>query len=110
MKSKTIKIGRHYSIDRSELQAFKDIQCLSLNDAEKEFKKKATDKGWNVIKNGWPDFLIYKDNEIRFIEVKNGKDKLREDQIKMLKTLTKYGLKCYTWHPKTGFKKFREAV
>lgn len=27
-------------------------------------------EGYTVLKNGWPDFLAYRDGEVRFIEVK----------------------------------------
>ena len=75
--------------------------------AEAEFKKQAISKGWNVLKNGWPDYLIYKDNEIAFVEVKDKGDQLRPSQIEMLNLLSKFGFKCFTWRPKKGFKRFK---
>ena len=91
------------------LKPSKDLErILSLySDAEHRFKQQAIDKGWKVLKNGWPDYLIYKDNEIAFVEVKDGSDRLRPNQIEMLKLLSKFGLKCFTWRPKKGFKRFK---
>jgi len=65
-------------------------------------------KGWKVFKNGWPDYLICKGKEICFVEVKDKQDRLKEDQHEMLGILTQYGLKCYVWKPKTGFKRYKE--
>lgn len=72
--------------------------------AEDKFTKEITKKGWKTIRNGWPDFLIYKDNEIAFVEVKrDGKsDKLKRNQVQMLTLLTKAGFKCYVWKPNRG--------
>ncbi len=78
--------------------------------AEQQFYKQATDKGWNVLRVGWPDYLIYKDNKIVFVEVKDGSDKLKPSQVKMLDILSDHGLVCYVWKPKAGFQKYNKPT
>ena len=49
--------------------------------------------GWNVLRNGWPDFLMYREVdgklEVRAAEVKSENDALRPNQIKMLDLLSR---------------------
>ena len=74
--------------------------------AEKNFKESAEQKGWTVLQHGWPDYLIIKDDKIAFVEVKDGRDKLRDNQRKILDVLTTAGLKCFVWTPANGFQKY----
>lgn len=51
-------------------------------------------QGWDVIKNGWPDFLAYKAGMIRFIEVKaSAKGRLSLRQQKLADWLALRGIK-----------------
>ena len=77
--------------------------------AEAKFKCEAIKKGWKVLRNGWPDYLIYKDDQIAFVEVKDKGDWLKPNQIEMLSLLSKFGLKCFTWRPDKGFKRFKNV-
>ena len=104
----TIKIGDNYCIKRSELPLLKLLQ--SNNKAEKEFAQKAMEKGWNVYKTGWPDYLIIKGNRIAFVEVKDKRDPIRQNQKRILNALVNHGFNCYIWHPKKGFKKLHKEV
>ncbi len=75
------------------------------NKAELRFATKAKEKGWRLIKKGWPDFLLYKTDEetgalIRLIcvEVKQSwKDTPQVHQIKMMHILETLGIKCFIW-------------
>lgn len=73
------------------------------NRPEALFEERATKAGWKVTKRGWPDFIISKNGETRFVEVKQDKDDLKESQLTVMKVLAAHGLKCYRWSPKNGF-------
>ncbi len=82
--------------------ALDSIQTSS--ESEQKFVRKAKDKGWRVLKNGWPDFLLFRKSvdgqiEIQAVEVKqvHGDDPLRECQKLMLSLLTILGIPCYVW-------------
>jgi hypothetical protein len=67
------------------------------NPREAHIKKLAIDKGYEVLRSGWPDFLLYKasENKAVFLEVKS-KDKtgkrLNPAQKRMAEILKKLGL------------------
>lgn len=73
---------------------------------ENEFVNNAINNGWEVHKKGWPDFIIKRGNDIRFVEVKRStQEGLKKHQLVVCKLLTSLGLKVYLWKPATGFKK-----
>jgi len=47
-------------------------------------------KVFKSYKSGYPDFLLVKDNTIRFVEVKLDNDSLRSNQLLFLQELSKY--------------------
>jgi hypothetical protein len=56
------------------------------------------EQGYTVLKNGWPDFLIVRGNEVRLVEVKpRGSAGLGSRQRKIAEALTKLGLKVEVW-------------
>ena len=59
-------------------------------------------KGYSAIKNGWPDFIIYNDKELIFIEVKRDcNDKgLSYRQQNMAKLLKRVGIEVKVMRPK----------
>ena len=68
---------------------------------------------YKVIEESGPDHnktfvvaCIIKDDKIAFVEVKDGRDKLRDNQRKILDVLTTAGLKCFVWTPANGFQKY----
>lgn len=71
--------------------------------AEVEFITKAAKEGWNVTNRGWPDFLMWRGDEIVCVEVKCFKDDLSEHQKLVNALLAKAGIKCYKWRPDSGF-------
>jgi hypothetical protein len=46
--------------------------------------------GWEVWPKGWPDFLAVRGDEIRFIEVKSGNDRLSPDQKDIFALINKH--------------------
>lgn len=52
---------------------------------------KAQSLGWTVLRNGWPDLLLYdkKTNKALCVEIKSIKDKLPPHQKRMHKILKK---------------------
>ena len=74
-----------------------------MNDLEKQVKKFLERNEWEVIRNGWPDFLCVRETEFKAavmaIEVKNSMDKLSENQILIHKILKKAGIAVYVIKP-----------
>lgn len=71
--------------------------------------QKARRKGWRVLKNGWPDYMLIRKTdagqlEFQAVEVKQDHetDPLREAQKLMLSVLTFLGMKCYVWSAETS--------
>ena len=55
-------------------------------------------QGWSAIRNGWPDYLLVRskdDGKLEFmgLEVKHGKDSLRDAQLCMHGALLAAGIK-----------------
>ena len=48
-------------------------------------------EGYTVHKNGWPDFMASRGDEVRLIEVKNAVDVRRESQLRVHAGLAKLG-------------------
>ncbi len=63
------------------------------NKREQTVKEEALKLGWDVLRSGWPDFLLYNKytNEAIFLEVKSFGDCLSKDQKKMHKVLRQLG-------------------
>lgn len=70
-----------------------ELDCIELLKAD----------NWNVFHKGFPDLFCFKDNKLVFIEVKSKKDKLRPEQITILKALNLRGIKSYKWTQEKGF-------
>lgn len=47
----------------------RDISKYATNKIEEVALKYKVD-GWEIVRRGWPDFMIYKNGEIRFVYVK----------------------------------------
>ena len=75
-----------------------------MNDLEKQVKNFLERNEWEVIRNGWPDFLCIKESEFKAavmaIEVKSSTDKLSENQLLIHKILKKAGIAVYVIKPK----------
>ena len=74
-----------------------------MNEAETIIKNKLEDKGLKVLNSGFPDFLVqHPSNAICFVEVKNGDDKVRENQRYMHEKLKAAGIPVSVWHLDDG--------
>ena len=58
---------------------------LTGTETERTFASKMEANGWQVYKNGFPDFLCVKDGKFCLVEVKgNPNEKLRPHQLELL--------------------------
>lgn len=73
---------------------------------ERLFLSKANAAGWNVLKRGWPDYLLWKENgDVCCVEVKRDtQEKLKREQQFVCELLSRFGIKVFMWKPKIGFK------
>ena len=117
IKPKTIlkkkSLYNHTALQKTLKDAIKEVTSHekeilnSLTPAEEQFYLKAKDKDYLIIRGGWPDFMIIKDNKISFVEVKDKDDKLTTKQKIMLKILAGLNFPCFIWNPNKGFKPFK---
>lgn len=64
----------------------------------------ATERGWEVTAQGWPDFLVERDGEVILVEVKPSRGrKLRSEKLRLLTSLAERGIPCFAWSPDGGF-------
>lgn len=70
------------------------------NEHELRFIAEALGREYDVVRHGWPDYVITKGDEILFVEVKPEKrfwsgnaELLSVNQVRMLRTMEKAGLK-----------------
>lgn len=75
------------------------------NEAEALFFEKASAAGWTSTKRGWPDFFCVNDKgEFCCVEVKpTERQRLKRDQIQIMRYLKSAGIRCYKWTPDGGF-------
>ena len=74
-----------------------------MTEKELEFAIEATTAGYEVLKDGWPDFLLVKNDELLVVEIKNDRPYpyrvsnhsklLHINQVRLLLLLEKAGLK-----------------
>ncbi len=61
------------------------------------FEKIMKEKGIKVYKNGWPDYVVESKSKLSFVEVKNPKEKLRENQRGLRELFEKYRLRYFVY-------------
>jgi len=86
-----------------------------LNEIEREVRRRYEEQGYDVIHVGVPDFILLKDGQIEFIEVKYSADGFRESQQRAFSLLRKHGFKVTVEripevYPSPLFKEFSEKV
>lgn len=64
-----------------------------MNDAEQKIFRKYQALGYDIIHVGVPDFLLLRNGEIKFIEVKSPKDHLSREQEQCIEVLEEHGFK-----------------
>lgn len=91
---------------RENLLAFKRESEMRCNEAEMRFVHKAFSKALRdglkiqVLRNGWPDFLVIEDGRGYAVEVKQPTDSVRPNQATMFEVLESLGILVYVWCPK----------
>ena len=76
------------------------------NPAEATFYEKARRQGWEVMKQGWPDFICFKEGKIALVEVKPCRNHpLKRSQKRVMVALANCGVPCYRWDPEGGFQR-----
>ena len=75
-----------------------DIPIRTTNDCEIQVAKHLFNEGYEIIKNGWPDFIAvdWKNSRVRFIEVKPYTKRLKPRQSKVKDIFEMIGLKYET--------------
>jgi hypothetical protein len=74
-----------------------------MNKTEKQFYEMAKSEGYEVIRGGWPDFLLLKDGVVSTVEVKRAaSEALGSDQVLMNSALSGMGISCLRWSPSSG--------
>jgi hypothetical protein len=63
-----------------------------MNTFESNFEIQADSLKWRWLNQGWPDYLVWKEGKISFVEVKGPRDTLRPGQLRMLDILSYAGL------------------
>ena len=71
-----------------------------LTTTEYIVKDKCEEDGWDVLRNGWPDFMLFnkKEKTAIFLEVKSIGTCLSKDQKKMHAALKALGINVKTVH------------
>jgi len=59
-------------------------------------------EGWEIHRNGWPDFLCVAGKRAIAVEVKSGNAGLTREQSEVMNVLASSGISCYVWHPSRG--------
>jgi len=73
-----------------------------MNSFEKKVKLYLEGLGFEVLRNGYPDFMIRRIGQhegLACVEVKNRRDKLRPEQVAMIKAFKSMGLPTYILRP-----------
>lgn len=76
-----------FFLDNSNNTCYTIAMYKGLTKAERLEAITLIDAGWTLHRNGWPDFLAEKDGKFRFIEVKDGYDRLSKSQKRMIGAL-----------------------
>ena len=67
-----------------------------MNASESGFVAIAESKGYTVLRRGWPDFALMKEDGLLFcVEVKSGILSLSKEQENMIEFLALGGIPCY---------------
>ena len=66
-------------------------------------------EGWEVHRNGWPDFLCVVEGQPVAVEVKSGNGRLTKEQCEVMNVLASSGISCYVWHPDQGLTLYQQG-
>lgn len=76
-------------------------------EAEDAFVQAA--EGWELHRNGWPDFLCVVDGRTVAVEVKSGKAALTKKQCEVMNVLASADIDCYVWYPSGGLTLYQQG-
>ena len=79
---------------------------IRVNTAEAKLEELMTQRGFEVTKRGWPDFLCFSasSDSVICVEVKrSSKHKLKFEQERIMTILIDAGIPCYRWDLYNGF-------
>ena len=98
-------LGLLYALFMPNKRKLKQVNFLKdyKNRAEQAFATAAREEGWLVTKRGYPDFICYRGEELMLVEVKCRNGRLKSDQLLLMNSLGKRGIKCYKWSPERNF-------
>ena len=69
-----------------------------MNRAEERFLQEALKADWDATKQGWPDFICFKGDDVICVEVKTTENNpLRPEQIRVMNFLSSKGIKCFKY-------------
>src|SRR5258708_18506806 len=75
-----------------------------MNASEALIRDRLRKNGWEVLRNGWPDFMCrritHRTSQFLAVEVKSGNDCLSKEQVRMQAVLREAGIRTCTVHDK----------
>ena len=81
------------------------------NAAEGMFYRFMKERGWEMVRRGWPDLLCVKGQRVALVEVKRKRGhRLKASQLYVLSLLASRGVECYRWDPQGGFQRITPIV
>jgi len=80
-----------------------------MNTLEKKFEEWVKSQGLDFLKKGWPDYLVYGKNGIKFIEVKNPHEQLKPHQMRMHRFFKELGLEVKIAFPTNNGFELKES-
>lgn len=70
-----------------------------MTESEKLVHASLIAEGWTVLRNGWPDFLCFRNKEFKAVEVKHGMDVVHPNQKANHRVLRLMGLDVQVVYP-----------
>lgn len=65
--------------------------------AEQAFRERAVSLGWEAHRSGWPDFFLTRGDDLKLVEVKGSKDRLRPAQLALFAAFEAHGITVLVW-------------
>lgn len=88
---------RHVPKRRVRIVKPDGLVIRTSNGCEAMAIERLVEKGYDVMRRGWPDLMVEKDGETRLIEIKDHNGKLSKYQLAMAAALARYGLEVEVW-------------
>lgn len=76
------------------------------NKSEAQLYTQLTGQGWDMTKQGWPDFACIKDGRLLLVEVKPSRSRrLKGRQQQLMELFASHGIDCFKWSPDGNFER-----